>query len=278
MSKNPAKALYNFWYSVLDGCLDEVREGKSIAFGSTSNPRGSGIGAYNVDQQGRPILGFGYVGYGFAPLFTVRANGDFSLPHRLTGYKMRDAISRSTFLTWRHYRGAYNWLYWPTKNSGKYSSSELDWRDQRFYVTDKLLTPSWHESYYGIGSNGIKETQRWWSLVPDDQHDWRIAPSKSQPLSEPAAALYERWVALVDRRHRLAERDYRIMIGELPPRPERHVLSDEEREARFNDDAQALSVLLDVTAPAKTTPMRRTPVVRIEPQEIEFEFVKEVTV
>lgn len=235
-AKNPAKALYDYWLTVL--------EGQGVTHIRLGDLRLDISG--RVDDKGRPVI--------VTDSFHLNASGEFQL-WNMHGSHQRNIVARSTFLQWAHFRSAYNWYVNPQfKAIGWYGSGDLsDWRAPARYVSEDL-----------IQSKVWRGEKPWLKLLQDATNGgWYIwlardAPTKSPYAKKLTEADFMKFEALRLRRYWLMERKHRIESGEWDHKG-RHIPTPEEREERQTNTVSLLMAHLDVSTPARTVPLRKTP-------------------
>lgn len=234
---NPAKALYEFWLTVLESVGQ-----RSVRLGDQYIQHSSD------DERGRPII--------HAQHLTINARGEFQIGH-MHGAHQRNLTARHSFLQWAWHRSSYNWYVNPEfKATGWYGSTELDdWEKPIRYVSEGL-----------IQSKIWRGEKPWLKLLPDDNGGWYIWLARD-PLAKSmkrgygqilTEADFEKFEALRKRRYYLMERTYRINTGEWD-RKGRRIPTQEERDERQAETVSLLMAHLDVKAPARTVPLRKTP-------------------
>lgn len=239
--RHPAKALYLTWLTILESYSDAKHLNMSVAY------RNSAIRITGFDSNGRPELSYG-------GNFTVRENGHFSLKW-LTRPSERRLVGEATFLDWSHFRGDYQWYFSPSFERASYwdGRSLCDWQDPIHYISEKVM-----------GAHGYIKNNIDLKLVPDTgPGGWRIAPASFSPTNKNYGRIiteadFVRYEELRQRRYRLLERQWRIHRGEIDVRG-RRLPTPEEKEVRLDQEAACLMAHFDVSQPARTVPLRKTP-------------------
>lgn len=266
--RNPAKALYSYWYSILRDFWTVDSNGRPRGVLQFGHDRGYGIGPVDpnylsgdVSEIGTnewPHLAFGGAWRTWASVnndFIVTRNGEFRMTH-FHGHESRNRVARNTFLDWLEHASRYQWFVNPKEPVDKWSAAVLrNWRNPVYYLEERLLV------------SGYGAAPAWFKLVHDTGFvgNWRIAYSRPAVVSKnynwyrqsPTAEAIEAYDALRTRRyHRLRETEL-LSSGELQRRG-RRTISTREIEERREEQAIALAALLDVKMPARTVPLKRT--------------------
>lgn len=235
---NPARALYNYWHSILVGAPPEHRNKagrrtKHIDFNRWA------LAFRDEGPLDKPNIHFGYT-------FQITHKGDFRviLPF---GAHQRDYLARNTFLRWGYFRG-YNWYVDTTGESAAWQGRLLsDWQAPVPYVSEKVMKA---RAGYGVQP---------WLRLEYDGAEWNIKFSRPSESPRPlgSAEEFEWFEQLRQKRYAKTERDYKLAIGELV-REERRVITQEEVEKRRNEVVQVLLAHMEVGSAARTVPLRKT--------------------
>lgn len=250
---NPGKALYEFWYSLLDNGIPKNYHGNNgsrtgrLAFGNMNGhgpwylsfSHGDGN---NPDDLERPEIHFG------GSNFVLNRRGEFLVNHP-HGWLQRDVISRNTFLQTGRVAGQYIWSVNTNMVDTWVSESELlDWQNPIHYVSEHAMgTHDWGD-------------RPWLKLEWSDDFGWIIAYSRQRWAHGQAvgsASKFEAHDRLREKRYKRAEREHLIATGVIP-RPSYRRPTEEEIEERREAAAQVLAAHLEVGMAAKTSPLRRT--------------------
>lgn len=230
-TKNPAKALYDYWLTVLEGCgQNYVRLGDQALQSS------------KVDDRGRPII--------TASHFSINAKGEFQI-WGMHGAHQRNMLARHTFLQWAWHRSSYNWYVNPHFQAiGWYGANIGDWQAPVRYISEGL-----------IQAKQWRGDKPWLKLLPDDNGGWYIWLARDEAndryTTRITEADFEKFEALRKRRYWLMERTYRVAVGDWDMKG-RRIPTEEEREEQQAEKVSLLVAHLDVSAPARTVPLRKT--------------------
>lgn len=255
--KNPAKALYRYWWTVLRGCTNGT-VGQSMFFGQKS----CSLAIVSIDERDRPVLAFGY---GEANRLTIRADGAFRVGYVSCGWgsQARWRLMQNSFLDFNHDFGEYQWhvntatfgVERPERPRGPngewwhgYWNILRDWRQPIPYVAESFLgARTWNEYY-----------KPWMICEPDETFAWRIVPKvkQHQPIEKDfARSRPDAWTALVEKRekrYRATRHQYEVDFG-LRPAPRKRPEPAELTDAQFAQFAAGF----DLSEPACITPLIR---------------------
>lgn len=266
--RNPAKVLYNQWFSILDQELKRNPNGRLIGNIYFGHDRGYGIGPFAsyhqstlpVSETGsddRPHLCFGYAGYGaIGQSFIVTVDGEFRLGG-FHGYESRNRVARNTFLDWDYYRSGYQWFVNTSDDlTPKFQGARIldNWRTPMAYVPERAVVA------------GYRRRSTWLKLERDPSFvgGWRIEfsrvgdePTNTYFLSPLDEEVFRRYERIRARRYRLMREEELLASGAMIQRGKKRI-ETAEIEQRKNLQALALAAHFDVRIPAKTTPLKRT--------------------
>lgn len=232
--KHPAKALYAYWLSVLDGATT----GSANTGARFSLRLGDAYLHSYREEFGHPVLDFGH--------FTINVKGEFQLLP-MHGAHQRNIVSASTFLQYSYFRSTYNWWVNPIleKKGYHWNTGDLeDWRKPVHYVSEATIRAK-------------KWDRPWLKLLPEGD-GWKIGLAHHKSIDPVTQADFDRFEALRQRRYSLMERREKVRTGEWDaqgrPRPTTEQIK--ERQAK---SVSVLMAHLDVSQPARTVPLRKTP-------------------
>lgn len=265
--ENPAKALYRYWHSVLMP-LAAVGARGPVAKTYFGDDQYYGIGIVSPDNNHqpsvhdelefgtaeRPVLGFGYVGWGLSAKFKIRSNGEFQLLH-VHGDKQRFIITNNTFLDWTYNFSEVQWFV----NTGPHQYTPnlmTNWRTPIHYVGQKSIyrpTWAWRPAWLRL-----ERVDNQWKIVFSRTSEHHYYRNLNRPdLGGATAEGFRRNEELRLKRYRRLMQAEQVKDGTIVSVGKR-IIPTAEIEQRRTTQALALAAHLDVRAPAKTTPLKRS--------------------
>ena len=263
--RNPAKALYAHWHSILRNYWTLDSSGRPQGVLQFGQDRNYGIGPFHVyDSVKHPVseigtneyphLCFGTAYSSVGSTLTLARNGEFRL-QGFRGDESRNRLARNSFLDWNRTASRPQWFVNPGDLTSKWNNNLLTaWRNPVHYVEESLLTPGWR-------------THPFWVKLQRDRNvvgGWKIVFSRMSETERPTyvndvdvAARFERYEELRLKRLRHRREEELLASGELVLKGGR-VRSSAEIEQRKDELALVIAAHLDVRMPAKTTPLKRT--------------------
>lgn len=252
---DPARELYALWDTILS------------AYGNHTcgwGPRGWGIWR-NQDTGG---ISYGQLTNGWpCHWFNLLPDGRFKVNHMFGSYR-RSGIAQGTFLGYGFTHSRYQWFVHASpseKHTGWNNTYRTRWRD---FFTD-WNNPVSYVSEDLLGVRSYRQTRPWLTLARDEWGAWEIVPALDQvdPEAEALkAASYEqehlwsrwnRWKKTCARRRFVAENQHRVKNGLDPKVSARTPTIRSAGQVLSPDQAvRRLAALLEVSQPAKTTPLR----------------------
>lgn len=256
---HPARALYALWKRVL-----EIQNRREIPW----TRQGYGIALNNSDDDGAIIFGPQWLNGGTADRFTLLPDGRFQMRH-YWGCEQRKMVAQGIpFLAWGHTAGSYCWtVAFDEASKNGWGMTRLDdWQNPRHYVAEPMMgvrhwsTPDvWLE---------LRQIEGEWRILPSDQQDYhRWTSWTPDVVREQLLKVWERQERLIAKRYNRREylwRKYHQPDEEMPE----HLLPKRRRKAvpslreggktlTGHEATHRLAALLEVSQPAKTTPLKR---------------------
>lgn len=253
--RNPARSLYLYWLGIMKATYpDGITSGGFITLGQ----RQWGVGIDSMDTRGRPVFALGPVtGYGgVSTRLLVAADGRFRVMY--LNPDARTGVSSHSFLSWVWLASRHQWGVDLDHACRWQGAAFEEWQRPREYVPERVLITNWY----------LQRSAHWLALERAGE-DWRIVPARNQSAPNedkrrtPSRALLHEFAEsdrLRLRRYRLAERAWRLANGEIPSvsaGPGKVTLAG--REIDREEAVLQIIAMLDVTTPAKTTPLRKRP-------------------
>lgn len=268
MTQNPARALYNQWFKILQAYKGiETHEHMGRLKGSAwlSYPVGVGVitnGAGKGGSDDRPNLGLGMKGrWDWHPFFALTADGRFELTHfPRAGWgnnSLRNTVENHTFLRTIHDFRTYNWTADRLDDrSSSRGSWCREWENPLPHVGEWALDLSWGLSGNWLQLKGVQNDalgRKEWHIVPAKRDTW--------PQVDDRIEAFAKFDTMRRRRIAAHELKVRRQRGEVPWPTRSHSVPSEQREERVEQrQTEAATMLLahfDVSTPARTTPLRR---------------------
>jgi hypothetical protein len=267
--RNPAKALYAHWHSILKYHWNTNADGRPTGAIQFGRDRSYGIGPYavydnkypesEIGSNTYPHIAFGHAGWGYGSVgndIILTRDGEFRL-RGFHGYESRNRLARNTFLDWDYHRSSYQWFVnvgdQAPKNYHGDSNLLKAWRNPVHYVKERLLTPEYLVKPYWVKLERDTGVVGGWKIVFSRMADIENSRYRIDVDIPKRFADYEDL-----RLRRLAKtRDQELIdSGELIQTGSRTWKSKAEIETRKEEQALALAAHLDVRMPAKTNPLK----------------------